>query len=308
MLRLYEDRRIGGWLRLHLTEKRDDLMLVPPVVRECVAFLYYKVEDRIFPAGTGFFMSVPAEDKSITFIYMVTARHVIEGIAKRSSDQKVLLRLNRHSGEVGLIGTNVRDWRFHQTDSSADVAALAYAPDESTYKYRALPSSMLITKELIEKHGIGPGDEVFFPGLFVNHVGRERNLPLVRIGNIAAMPEERVSTADGPIDAYLVEARSIGGLSGSPTLVHLLLGRGGSITLGSPQFYLLGLMRGHFDSPLTEADEIQEDENQAERVNMGIAIVVPSEKIIELLEHPDFILGRQMTEETRKQSRQATDD
>lgn len=308
MLKLYEDRRIGGVLRLYLSEKRDDSMLVPPEVRECVAFLCCRTQNRVFPAGTGFFMSMPAQDESITFVYIITARHVIEGIARKSLDNKVLLRLNRRAGDTNLIETDVPDWRFHPIDSSADVAALAYAPDTAVYKYRALPKSMLVTRELIEEHSIGPGDEVFFPGLFVNHVGHLRNLPLVRIGNIAAMPEERVNTADGPIDAYLVEARSIGGLSGSPVLVHLLLGRGGSIDLGQARFYLLGLMHGHFDSPLTEADEPIERENQTERVNMGIAIVVPSEKIAEVLDHPHFILGRQMTEEARRQNQQPTPD
>jgi hypothetical protein len=49
-------------------------------------------------------------------------------------------------------------------------------------------------------------------GLFSEHQGAERNIPIVRVGNIAAMPEEPVLTTSwGAIDAYLIEARSIGG-------------------------------------------------------------------------------------------------
>jgi hypothetical protein len=54
-------------------------------------------------------------------------------------------------------------------------------------------------------------------GLFKSHYGEQRNIPIIRIGNIAALPEEPVQTHYcGPTDAYLVEVRSIAGLSGSP--------------------------------------------------------------------------------------------
>lgn len=53
-------------------------------------------------------------------------------------------------------------------------------------------------------------------GLYRNHYGAQRNIPVVRSEIIAARREEPIETALGPMDAYLVEVRSIGGLSGSP--------------------------------------------------------------------------------------------
>ena len=81
---------------------------------------------------------------------------------------------------------------------------------------------MVATDKVINDNAIGVGDEVFLTGLFANHIGQQRNLPIIRVGNIALMPEEPVQHPSlGPIDAYLIEARSIGGLSGSPVFVHL---------------------------------------------------------------------------------------
>jgi len=115
------------------------------------------------------------------------------------------------------------------------------------------------------------------------------------------MPEEPVSRGDlGPIDAYLVEARSIGGLSGTPVFVHM----GGVRTLAGKarfrggSFYWLGLMHGHWDLPVSYTDSLAENISTGERVNMGIAIVVPAMKILEVLTQPQLVEMRRREEVT----------
>src|SRR5207253_3257650 len=39
---------------------------------------------------------------------------------------------------------------------------------------------------------VGVGDEVFFVGLFVQHAGEARNLPMARFGHISRMPVEPI--------------------------------------------------------------------------------------------------------------------
>jgi hypothetical protein len=51
--------------------------------------------------------------------------------------------------------------------------------------------------------------------------GRHQNVPIVRVGNFASYPAEQIQTGFGRMDAFLIEARSIGGLSGSPVFVHI---------------------------------------------------------------------------------------
>jgi hypothetical protein len=98
---------------------------------------------------------------------------------------------------------------------------------------------------------------------------------------------------------YLAEGCSIGGLSGSPVFVSHTIRLGGTATehgehqyisgLGRPHF--LGLMHGHWDLPIgAEVD-------QAEAVNMGISIVIPAKKILEVLYHPELVALRERQDE-----------
>lgn len=176
---------------------------------------------------------------------------------------------------------------------------------------------MFLTAPIKERYSIGIGDEVFLTGLFYKHRERKRNIPIVRVGNIAAMPEEKVRTSMGLIDAYLVEARSIGGLSGSPVFVRLealrtlekdqlIIGGGGNTPTNI--FYIMGLMHGHYDARLLSTDLLNEDtvltnEQKREIVNMGIAIVVPCEKILEVINQP---MIREPEEKVEKQAREET--
>ena len=150
---------------------------------------------------------------------------------------------------------------------------------------------VFFTEESIKEDlkGIDLGDEIFFPGWFWPH-RTEKNVPIVRIGNIAALRGEKVSTRLGLMDAYLVEARSIGGLSGSPVFVDVLRNKVSKEinprAIGRFRFRLLGLMNGHFLGTEKEIDhktnKIPKDE--LDRLNMGVAFVTPAEKIVEGLE------------------------
>jgi hypothetical protein len=152
---------------------------------------------------------------------------------------------------------------------------------------------MAVTQEIISKEQIGLGTEVFLVGLFAHHFGKRKNIPIVRVGNISAMPEELVETRMGKIDAYLVEARSLGGLSGSPVFANLGVVRmhDGQLQMrtGDPFLYLLGLMHGHWDLRVSEIDDDVVDNTGIQRVNMGIGIVVPAQKIIEVINQPRIV-------------------
>jgi hypothetical protein len=97
----------------------------------------------------------------------------------------------------------------------------------------------------------------------------------------------------GETDAYLVEARSIGGLSGSPVFIHAPVWRvrkDGSVVTneGSQRFHLLGLMHGHFDVS-TLHDGFDVDATPAQGINTGIGVVIPVEKILETIDQPELV-------------------
>ena len=146
-----------------------------------------------------------------------------------------------------------------------------------------------------QKYDIGLGDEVFSVGLFTKYFGRSSLIPVVRTGNIAMMPKEGVPLGCfGFCDAYLIEGRSIGGLSGSPVFCRNTMKMPGmnekgqtKFIAGAGQIHLLGLVHGHWDLPIEFSDL-----EKTEAVNMGISIVIPARKILEVLFSPGLIEAR----------------
>lgn len=264
-------------------------MQVPEEARKCVVFIGFRNADGMYEVrGTAFFVSRAVEGLNRSFGYVITAKHVIDKIRDKSI-YKVSLRLNFKDGNARWVETDISDWYFHPSDSEVDVALLRWSfPTDCDHHY--LPTDTFATESFVKNLEISNGDEVCITGLFARHYGTKKNIPIVRIGNIAAMPEERIETSIGLIDAYLIEARSIGGLSGSPVLVNLGLHRylkGQFVqALEGPIFFLLGLVHGHWDALPSEMDMITEDAVSAEKVNMGIAIVVPATKILEVINQP----------------------
>ncbi|MCH7523058.1 MAG: hypothetical protein IH920_04720, partial [Chloroflexi bacterium] len=152
---------------------------------------------------------------------------------------------------------------------------------------------------MIGEFDIGIGDELLVTGLLVSHPGTEKNIPIVRSGIIAAMAGDELrdyakNKYGPPYKAHLVELRSTGGLSGSPVFVVIGPARpvimASSTTwdaaggVGQVSWRLLGLIRGHWFTKAgkdTSANALYDSDEEG--VNRGIAKVVPSQYIRELL-------------------------
>jgi hypothetical protein len=124
------------------------------------------------------------------------------------------------------------------------------------------------------------------------------------MGSIAALPEECVpltmKKGEPSVDceAYLIEARSIGGFSGSPVFVRetvYIPGQAGGERHVDVQacgaFFFLGLIHGHWRAGQDEVDETNMVQSDLP-VNVGIAAVVPARKIWEILYQPKLVLER----------------
>jgi hypothetical protein len=195
-------------------------------------------------------------------------------------------------------------WWFHPTDKSVDVALTQVQPD-STADVVFLDERQLATPELLEKLDIGIGDEVYSTGLFTPAPGTARNVPILRQGNIAMMPEEQIQTELGFADVYLVEAHSLGGVSGAPVFVRPTIdfkvtdsdGKERNAFAAGLGFVLLGLMHGHWDIRESEMNKAFFDHDRKRGVNMGIAIVVPAIKILETIYQPELVAMRKEAEQ-----------
>jgi hypothetical protein len=321
VLKSYQDQRIAGKPRYYIAREEEYLMRVPDELKRCVAFACYKDKQGNFKfAGTVFFVSVPMDSEN-RWVCTVTAKHILINLKTEKDVDKIYLRMNRRDGGVDFVETNINDWKYHLDDDLfVDVAVLGRTPSPYEFDYMAIPSETALNKDsikvgemdeygVIHNMGIGVGDEVAITGLFINHYGEKQNLPIVRIGNIALMPEEPIATkCFGSMEAYLIESRSIGGLSGSP--VFLLHEKG--IAFGW-RVFLFGLVHGHYDAHVPDIDllvidSLSADAPDGKNVNTGIAIVTPVSKIIETINHPDFIEERNEEMKKRKKGILPTED
>ena len=148
---------------------------------------------------------------------IITARHVIDKLVKRGVEE-IWLRLNNKSGTFQWLPTKKSDWKSPK-DKSLDIAILFGFLKEADHFY--LDREWALTPEKAQELSVGVGDEIFITGLFSYYTGKPRNVPIVRRGNLAAYPEEKIQVEEfREMDAYLIEARSIGGLSGSPVFYN----------------------------------------------------------------------------------------
>jgi hypothetical protein len=122
-----------------------------------------------------------------------------------------------------------------------------------------------------------------------NFPGEKQNLPVVRFGSISAMPSEPLWVASPTRPAFLVETRSLGGMSGAPVLFHTdpyYMGPRKPISDESDNkirvypSLLIGLIRGTYPGN-SQSDWTEEIVGADERFNTGISIVLPISQIIE---------------------------
>lgn len=296
------DYRSGGCPRNYIDNpKYKRPMQVPDELRKCVAFVYYEGQFGLTKLGTAFFVGVPVDVNGTEYnaVHIVTAKHLVARAKEKSSNNELILRVNTNDGHSTMIRTDISGWWFHPNDTSVDVAVMPTTDVSfpNFLDFLNLSTNMAVNEDVLRNEEIDIGDEIFLTGLFTKHAG-EKNLPIVRVGNIARMPEERIPTRFfGNIDAYLIEVRSIGGLSGSPVFVSLgntrvLKGiipgeKRRRITRVGPTFYWLGLVHGHWELPIAEEDAVSdEDAVDVAKINTGIAIAVPVSRILEVINQP----------------------
>lgn len=276
-------------------------MRVPDAVLKSSVFIGIRKGTEPVYGGTGYFVGVDGAYGSPSWIYLVTAKHVAEQI----DGLDFVVRVNRKIGEPAIVeGVGAR-WWYHPTEPErVDAAVVPWGlPEEvgPTLDVATLPLAMFATDAVLTKQNIGIGNETFIIGLFTRVQKTSRSIPICRIGNVAMIPQEPIYFRDKLIDAYLIESRSIGGLSGSPVFVRATVdlkglhdGSGNPMVghLTSSTFYFLGSVIGHWDQPGPQ-DIIP----QQEAVNMGIAPIVPAQKIAEIINHPGLVAMRKKWDE-----------
>lgn len=290
----------------------ETIMRIPDHLLKSVGFVsrYDPVEGggaKIEFGGTAFIVGVRV-DEHVGLAHLVTAKHVAEAI----EPGEAVIAMNAKDGEPLFLRTGDTPWFYHPTEKdSVDVAVIPFGSGRwLDYDITWIPEDIFATEKRISQFDIGLGDEIVVIGLFTRFFGASHLIPIVRTGNIAMMPKDKLPTRSfGRMEAYLAEGRSIGGLSGSPVFVRNTMNlpvktpSGIDKMSGLGSLHLLGLMHGHWDVPASFSSM-----EQAEAVNMGVSIVTPARKILEVLYHPELVAMRKEHYEKQTESTLPTTD
>jgi hypothetical protein len=206
----------------------------------------------------------------------------------------VCIRRNTQRGDA--IWTEAHSGWMYPDDEASDVAVFDLPTDPTVVPPTVVPVKLFATDEVFQAHGFGLGDKVVAIGLFKKREGRSQNLPIVRSGILSGMPDEPLEDPRSglPYSAYLIEIRSIGGLSGSPVVIGIEgpaeLPSGEIVGVSRARFRLLGLIRGHWD--VTSYQGADFFDREVESFNSGIALVTPCTEILPILEREDVVRER----------------
>jgi hypothetical protein len=272
-------------------------------IRNCVCFIQAEWPSGASEIGTAFFVGVPLGIDGHWFHYAVTARHCVNGRLETqrkeggSATESILLVNQRQGGRL-RFPMSTSDWLLHDT---ADVAILPLGGINPLLDVLVWDAADGVANEkVVSEKDIGAGDDIFITGLLVNHPGVTRNIPIVRLGSVAALADDSIALETGTDVVTLVEVHSIGGLSGSPVFIHLsvlrdseegkvLMGTGGKAQSGGTAL-LHGVMHGFYPVGLNDPDHVSQGN---ENLNTGIAVVVRIDRVLELINRTDQVRIRE---------------
>jgi hypothetical protein len=282
-------------------------LLIRDSSRKGVAFI--SVDGDKNPIGTCFFVDVPWGERD-DLTYAVTARHVIEGSSRIYIDA-----LDEH-GKPCAISTKNTEWiRSDKTD-----LACCRIYFEKCRVYTIHLVRFLSPQECFpaDQPRLQCGMDVYMVGLFVKSAsrttttGQHELTPIVRFGKIA-LEETKAAVYLDPADtddpekatsiqAILIESISFEGESGSPVFVYHehtkdvtpgstedefykqrpWLARRIRLTDGEVATPLIGMISSHWKIESKVKSKRRKTVGDV-GLNSGIAVVVPSDDIMEFL-------------------------
>jgi hypothetical protein len=273
-------------------------------MRKSVVFLGFGDGDNFTPVGTAFLFGYKDG------LYIVTTQHIAVGIG----DAPFSLRVNKFDGTSETIPVDPlvdAKWYSHPSDPNVDISVMPYhyRLDKRVFDTLQIHEGMVASDATLHEWGIGAGEMCYVVGLFRLMAGRKRNLPIVHTGNIASLPNDELipvrdwlapqeSGKARKIQGYLVEVSNLQGLSGSPVLVRpdVVLGehkvRGNhSVKAYAGSVFLLGIWQGSWDA---EPDQVVAiEQRKPVRVPVGMGVVVPADRLIEIMESSQVVEERQ---------------
>jgi hypothetical protein len=238
--------------------------------------------------GTGFLVGidVPPVEKGMSFLYLVTNRHVAECWDERNHPQDVVssgIRVNkRDSTAVTLpLSTNGNaNWYFADDDSVDLAVTTLFVTADQNLDAMKIGFESFATRDSFRQHRIGEGSTIMITGYFVQFPGERRFQPILRQGTLSMIPDEPMKTTTGKLGTvYLADVHILGGNSGSPVIA---IPQDDITHMGDHWF--IGLVSGYYLERAGSRMEIATTVYGETAANSGVAIIVPADEVKKLIE------------------------
>jgi hypothetical protein len=268
----------------------NEMPRIPGELLDAVFYLYPSPEAAragSAAGGTGVFVGVDIpEVPGASMFYACSNKHVV------GDSGCSVIRVNRTDGGVHVFDYDPAQWFF---DPHNDLAVAPLRPAE-TIKLRVIHRNMFVSQEEIrDKDAIGPGEEIFMTGRFINHDGNLINTPSVRFGHLSMMPSSIRHPAGYDQESFAVEMLSRPGYSGSPVYVYQTPYdlRTGNMSIGPTYMKLLGINWGFIADPAEVKEELVTAQHSTASgqktvryvpMNTGMNGVVPAWHLLRFLE------------------------
>lgn len=259
--------------------------------------------------GTGFIASL--SHAGVHSQYLVTCGH----IARRLEGGWIGIRTNLKAGGANFIPIDYTRFVYH-ADQTVDLAAMPFdlvdSLDHAAYPVETQPQHPRDKAQC--------GDPINIVGVFRLQVGTNRTTPIIHNGHVAVQPDpdhkipvlNRNTGKKIDVETYLVEAHTFRSLAGSPVFYHSPALRR---DLDIPDLsgwaeqgreHLLGLYAGEWNGESGELLAKDENWKGNQRVPQSMGLVIPVEKIVELLVEPPAFKAHRDTRTAQHQTESAS--
>jgi hypothetical protein len=216
-------------------------------ISDTIFFLYPSVDEARAGTGfggTGFFVAMPSEKWGADYwhVHGVTNWHV-------ALDGAPVIRVNLRNGGTEEFDFGPEQWTFlpgwHDVAISPPLQL-----NPKIHKAEAIWYGSLLSQNGCEADNIGPAEDVFMVGRFIDYIGAETNEAAYRFGNVSIVNASIKQNTGFMGGSYVIDMHSRTGFSGSPIFVYRTPGSvfhdGKDIALAWHYIRLLGIHWGQF--------------------------------------------------------------
>ena len=222
---------------------------------DSVVFLYDSNES---PRGSGFLIKYQKKVYLITVAHNLIKAYNEQKISDNTKEPEIKVCIYFNDSKVNMLSIQIKCWKF---DRDNDLAVMDFTSFVKGAGIQTTAGGVIdmgfsrdvfFCKEMLcsedDKEYLKEGVETLSIGLFHYYYGNKKEQPICRFGHIAMIPYDQISIPlptmenqkeEKQVKAYLIEHKSVGGMSGSVVFA--------TPNGNEKEAKIIGILHGHYD-------------------------------------------------------------